>query len=86
MCLFLYQKNSIAELVEKINRKLWQVLDKEITETESFRLAVQDIENQLIKRRDEIFGTSASNSNAGADDKDEDAFARQKFSADVNEQ
>src|SRR5690349_1054057 len=80
------KKNSIAELVEKTNRKLWQVLDKEITETESFRLAVQDIENQLVKRRDEIFCTSTNNSNTGADDNDEDAFARQKFSADVNEQ
>ena len=77
------RKNSIAELVQKIDRKLWQALDKGITETEFFRLAVQDIENQLVKRRDEIFGTSTNNSTP---DKDEDANARQKFNAEVNEQ
>jgi hypothetical protein len=80
------KKSSITELVEKINRKLWQVLDKGITETDIFQAAIQDIENQLVKRRDEIFVTSANSSNTSSADNDPDNFAKQNYIHKVNEQ
>jgi hypothetical protein len=83
---FSHKKSSIAELVKNIDKKLWQVLDKKITETDNFQAAIQDIENQLVKRRDEIYDTSSNNGNTSSADYDPDAFAKQNYIDKVNEQ
>lgn len=80
------KKSSISEIVKNMDKKLWQVLDKEITETDTFQAAIQDIENQLVKRRDEIYGTSANEGNTSSADNDQDNFAKQNYIHRVNEQ
>jgi Zinc-binding dehydrogenase len=78
------KKCSISELVKNIDKRLWLALGNDITEP-IITSAIQDIENQLVERRDEIFCISGTRSHTTATDKDEDAAAKQKYVAEVNE-
>jgi len=52
---FLPKKLSVSELIKGIDKKLYQDPDTIADDPKAFTAAINDIENQLIKKRDEIF-------------------------------
>jgi len=89
-CVDCSPKESMAHHVRGIKKRLSQELGDSETKDKLIESAIQDIENQLVERRDEIYGMSSSNdhscSDSGSTSVNPENHAKLKYIEKVKEQ
>jgi hypothetical protein len=77
---------SMAHHVKGIERRLLQELEDSETKDKLIESAIQDIENQLVERRDEIYGMASSYGRSCSTSVNPDDDAKSKYIDKVKEQ
>jgi hypothetical protein len=89
-CIDCSSKESLAHHLKGIERRLLQELGDSETKDKLIESAIQDIENQLVERRDEIYGMSSGDgrscSDSGSNSVNPENHAKSKYIEKVKEQ